>query len=88
MPDRDQVRETMQRVLGNVLRDAGRPVPPFHDDATLTDGLRLDSLDFAVTIVQLERDLGVDPFRTNPPRVRTFADLVEVYEQALANREI
>ena len=52
----------------------------------LSADLGLDSLDLAQTIVLLERSLGIDPFRTasgTRPAIRSVADLVAVYTQAL-----
>ena len=76
------VRTAVETILSNVLRDAGREVPTLSDDVLLADQLRLDSLDFAVVVVGLERELGVDPFRTASPRISSFGELVQLYEQA------
>lgn len=78
----NKTRLVVENVIRNVLRDAGREVPPLTDDALLSDQLRLDSLDFAVVVVGLEREIGVDPFRTASPRIRTFGELVRLYEEA------
>lgn len=84
MTDQTNIRSTIQRVLGSVLRDAGHEIPEFSDDALLAD-TSLDSLDFAVVIVSLERELGVDPFRKSARRVRTFGELVDLYEESVAS---
>ena len=84
MPE-SAARVAIERVLGNVLRDAGRDVPTLTDELLLADQLRLDSLDFAVVVVALEKELGVDPFRTQSPRIRSFGELVQLYEQVLAD---
>lgn len=78
------VRSAVEKILGNVLRDAGREVPALTDEVLLSDQLRLDSLDFAVVVVGLEKELGVDPFRTESPRITSFGELVQLYEQASA----
>ena len=78
----DSVRDAVEKVVGNVLRDAGRDVPEFKDESHLADHLKLDSLDFAVVVVGLERELGVDPFRSTAPRVRTFGELVQLYQNS------
>jgi len=75
-------RVAVEKVIRTVLRDAGRDVPDLADDALLSDQLRLDSLDFAVVVVALERELGVDPFRAAAPQIRTFGQLVQLYEEA------
>jgi acyl carrier protein len=85
MTDKGSIRSTIQRVLSNVLQDAGREIPEFADDALLADTILLDSLDFAVVIVNLERELGVDPFRKSTQRIRTFGELVDLYEESVAS---
>ena len=77
------IQQTVHEVLAQVLRDAGREVPPIDGDATLGETLKLDSLDLAVVVVQLESRLGVDPFRQQAQPVRTVGDLVTVYESAV-----
>jgi acyl carrier protein len=47
----------------------------------LADQLRIDSLDLAVIVVELERKTGRDPFRQFSGSVRTVGDLVAMYEQ-------
>jgi acyl carrier protein len=69
-----------------VLHDTGRDVTAVEPEMLLSSDLGLDSLDLAQTIVLLERSLGVDPFRSaNHPRptIRTVADLMAVYTEAL-----
>jgi acyl carrier protein len=85
MIDKRTVRSTIQSVLSNVLRDAGREVPEFSDEALLAGTIQLDSLDFAVVIVNLEREFGVDPFRKSTQRIRTFGELVNLYEEHVAS---
>ena len=85
MTNKDKIRSTIQRVLSSVLRNAGREIPELSDDASLADTIDLDSLDFAVVIVSLERELGVDPFRQSTQRVRTFGELVDLYEESVAS---
>ena len=82
MGNPNKTRAAVEKVVSAVLRDAGRDVPQFTEGALLSNQLKLDSLDFALVVVNLERELGVDPFRTSAPRVRTFGELVELYEKA------
>ena len=75
--------------IASVLRDTGRATRPLEPQMLLAGDVGLDSLDLAQTIVLLERSLGVDPFRSAAPGasispLRTVADLVAVYEAALA----
>lgn len=77
------VRRTIELVINRILEESGRPRRDFHDDDTLTGTIGLDSLDLAATVVQLEQDFGIDPFREGAQAVRTFRDLVTTYETAL-----
>lgn len=75
--------------IAGVLRDTGRDARPIEPQMLLAGDVGLDSLDLAQTIVLLERSLGVDPFRSAAqgaprPPLRTVADLVAIYEAALA----
>jgi acyl carrier protein len=54
------------------------------DTHQLTGELSLDSLDLAQLVVAIEKELDVDPFRDGSASARTVADLVAIYEQALA----
>jgi len=73
--------------IRRVLRDSGREPGAVEPAMLIGADLGLDSLDIAQTIVLLERDLGVDPFRHPPagagrPAIRTVGDLVDVYGRA------
>jgi acyl carrier protein len=75
--------------ITSVLRDTGRDVRRIEPQMLLAGDVGLDSLDLAQTIVLLERSLGIDPFRSAAAGaagkpLRTVADLVAVYEAALA----
>ncbi|HEY6565755.1 MAG TPA: hypothetical protein VIY86_14800 [Pirellulaceae bacterium] len=81
------VRDVIVATLEATLRNAGRPLPEsIRDEDPLTQVWQLDSLDFAVTVVELERQLGVDPFRQGGAPVRTLGDLVARYELACTRR--
>jgi UDP-3-O-[3-hydroxymyristoyl] glucosamine N-acyltransferase len=83
---RSTVRSAAAAVLQRVLADSGREVRPIRDQDTLSEALELDSLDLAVTVVGLEQELGVDPFRDGASPVRTFGELVALYEEAFERR--
>lgn len=79
--DRDTLRGEITQVVREILDNAGRPAPEvLRDEDHLTDQLRLDSLDFAVMVVELERRLGGDPFRAGGPPVRTLGDFIDRYQ--------
>jgi len=83
MVDFSKVRETAESAINHVLEDSGRPMRKLRDDDTLMETIGLDSLDLAVTVVSLEQELGVDPFRASVASVRTFGQLVRLYTDAL-----
>jgi len=83
MPPTTLVRRTIELVINRVLEESGRNRRDFQDDELLSRDIGLDSLDLAATIVQLEQDFGVDPFRDGATGVRTFGELVHTYEEAL-----
>jgi Phosphopantetheine attachment site len=60
-------------------------LPPLHDDLTLRD-TGFDSLAFAILVVRLEDDLGIDPFNvsTNATFPLTIGDFIRAYENAPA----
>ena len=70
-------------VINGILSDTGRNTRQFNDADVLMSTIGLDSLDLAVMTISLERNLGVDPFRDGRRAVRTFGELVAVYEDAL-----
>lgn len=76
------VQEVVEREIRAVLLSDDEPISP--QDALLDSGL--NSLMLAQLLLQLEAELGVDPFAgaLSIADVRTVGDLVDVYEQALA----
>ena len=83
MPPTTFVRRTIELVINRVLEESGRARLDLSDKQLLTKDIGLDSLDLAATIVQLEHEFGVDPFREGAPAVRTLGDLVRTYEVTL-----
>jgi acyl carrier protein len=91
----DTVMSAVVAAIRQVLRDTGREPAAVESGMLLAADIGLDSLDLAQTIVLLERSLGVDPFRapvrapvegTVRPAIRTVADLVGIYGQAISGR--
>jgi acyl carrier protein len=81
---RGSVRDTVTDVINSIFQDSGRAARALTDDDVLMGNIGLDSLDLAVMTVALEQRTGIDPFRTGRGAVRTFGELVAVYEEALA----
>ncbi len=82
----ESVPAAIAAAIRTVLHDTGRNAKSIEPEMLLASDLGLDSLDLAQTIVLLERSLGVDPFRSGGgtrPVIRTFADLVAIYTEAL-----
>ena len=78
-----EIRSRITATLDQVVLDSGRQPQAWSDDQTLLGDMGLDSLELAVLVVQLERDLGVDPFRQGAQGVRTLGDLTSCYAGAL-----
>jgi acyl carrier protein len=91
----DTVMSAVVAAIRQVLHDTGREPAAVEPGMLLAADIGLDSLDLAQTIVLLERSLGVDPFRAPVravvegavrPAIRTVADLVGIYGQAISVR--
>lgn len=77
------VRDTVADVINTILRDTGRETRAFASQDILMGNIGLDSLDLAVMTVSLEQRTGQDPFRSGRGAVRSFGELVAVYEESL-----
>ena len=79
-PDADEMRQTIHRVIAEIVARTGHQAPPFGDDALLTD-TGLGSLDLAALIARLERLWKVDPFieAVSITEIRTVGDLCRAY---------
>ena len=77
------VKLTIMSEMEKVAREQNRTLAPLSDDLVLIDS-GLDSLAFAVLVVRLESELGVDPFTTGEDVEFpvTLRDFVAVYENA------
>jgi len=77
------VRDAVADVINTILRDTGRETRAFANHDILMGNIGLDSLDLAVMTVSLEQRTGQDPFRSGRGAVRSFGELVAVYEDSL-----
>ncbi len=85
----DDLSRAVIEEITATLEESGRPVPHMAPSTSFTDGsLPLDSLDFAVVVVRLEKRLGCDPFNSSTLErfPSNIGELAEVYRQALATR--
>ncbi|HEV2097584.1 MAG TPA: hypothetical protein VGR45_01520 [Stellaceae bacterium] len=79
-PDSAEIRQTIHRVITEIVDRSGRPVPAFGDDDLLV-ATGLASLDLAALIARLERVWRVDPFleAVAITEIRTVGDLCRAY---------
>lgn len=76
------IRSTIVNAINKVRTDSGREPLDVNDSDGLTRELGLDSLDLAVLVVSLEKELGVDPFRDGSAVATTLGELTSVYAEA------
>jgi acyl carrier protein len=76
-------RNAIEAALGDIWNEYanGTPMPTWTDDTVLLSS-GLDSLGFAVLVVELEERLGIDPFTASAEAVypTTFGEFVEYYD--------
>jgi acyl carrier protein len=85
----DNISRAIIEEIKATLEEAGKVAPELTlATSFLNGGLALDSLDFAVVVVRLEKRLGCDPFNSAAldRMPTTIGELAEVYERALAER--
>jgi acyl carrier protein len=75
------LRAAISETIQEILSDKGRSRDVIGDEERLIETLGLDSLDLAVLVVKLEKQLGCDPFRDGRGAVATFGELVAVYDR-------
>jgi acyl carrier protein len=77
------VRDVVHEQIQSLLTEANGSAPPLSGAENLHE-LGLSSLMLARLIIQLEGELGVDPFAEDAvlADVRTVQDLVAVYQEA------
>ena len=77
---KQEISEVFLEVIGR--ENAGEPLPEIHDDLILLKS-GLDSLGFAILVVELETKLGFDPFSIAEDAYypQTFGDFVSFYEK-------
>lgn len=67
----EPIRETILRVLGDVVPDANtQAIKP---DITFHDQLELDSIDFLRLMMSLEKELNITIFDFDYPKLSTLA---------------
>ncbi len=79
-PSADEIRQTIRRVITEIVERSGRAAPAFGDDDLLVD-TGLASLDLAALVAKLEHVWQVDPFleAVAITEIRTVGDLCRAY---------
>lgn len=77
------IRETIENLFVESLREAEAPVPASFEDELVLLESGLDSLGFAVLVTRLELTLGYDPFSLmeEPVYPQTFGEFVAIYDR-------
>ena len=82
------MKQNIKEIIGNVFLEIfasevdGLPTPELSDDLVLLES-GLDSMGFAILVVELEEKLGFDPFTISdePFYPSTFGEFVNFYEK-------
>lgn len=85
-PNRDQIRKAIHAQILRVLDEQGKPAVALDDDTKLTSDIGLTSMQLAQIVLDLETEMGGDPFESLVPvtSVRTVGDMVKAYEKLFA----
>jgi acyl carrier protein len=83
-PTPAQIESVVHATIRAILTERGDEVGGVSDTDKLNATLGLSSLDLALLVVELEAELGVDPFakRVSITSVRSVGDLVHAYQLA------
>ena len=68
----------------HIIENKGEKCPEIHLDSAFLSDLPMDSLDLATLIVSLELTTGIDPFRDGFKSFHSVADLIKLYQGAVA----
>jgi hypothetical protein len=84
----NSIRSQIELCLRTGIELAGLDPPTELGDETLMLRMGLDSLGLAMLVVDLEDQLGYDPFTlmTEPVYPRTFGEFVQMYERFADHR--
>lgn len=75
-----QVLEQIGMIVSRTLSDKGLKAPPVTADTELLGGeLKIDSLDLAMLVRELEEVIGHDPFAEGFIEFRTAGELAKLY---------
>lgn len=87
MTNEPEISATIIHVIHCVAEESGKELVEGFGKQTVLLESGLDSLDFAIIVARLERELGYDPFLQldEPVYPRTLSDLIGVYARAKAS---
>ena len=84
MVSMEELNATVVRVVQATLEAKGTKAAVLTRDTPVDQRLGLDSLDWATVVVQLEDQLGVDPFAEGiDHELRTLGDFLDLYASVL-----
>jgi acyl carrier protein len=76
----DKALEIVARVLAKVIEDKGDQAPKITADMALLGGdMPIDSLDLATVVIELQEEMGMDPFEDGFIQFRTVGELAKLY---------
>jgi acyl carrier protein len=83
--DDKQVHDVIESEINSILVRDDEPLPL---DEDLFE-LGLNSLSLAQLLIQLEEEIGVDPFNDDFPvtNIRTVGDLITAYQRTAASKQ-
>ncbi|MEO7806214.1 MAG: acyl carrier protein [Steroidobacteraceae bacterium] len=73
--------EVIVRLITAAMAESGLPVVALAPDTNILRDTGLDSMALAVLVVQLEEELGKDPFAEGFINFRTIGELAALYER-------
>lgn len=76
----DKALESIREIVNRMLDDKGMPAAQINADTQLLGGeVRIDSLDLAMMVRELEDIAGFDPFSEGFIEFRTAGELAKLY---------
>lgn len=78
----EKISSIVKKCISDALEAKGYEVPDLADDSVLLGGdIRIDSLDLAGIVVQLQEATGHDPFKDGFIDFRTIGELTKLYDK-------
>ena len=85
--ERDVILDKIVAAIKKRFEDRGETISIVNEETPVDSRLGLDSLDWAIVVVELEETLNCDPFaQGGGANLSTVADLVALYENHLSKQ--